>query len=514
MSELHGILRSLDRRALLYSDVRLMPRNEEELYNWVKGYFGWQMARRNVCPDHQAPLSVLADLVFERVLDVIILANRTGGKTLLMALANLADSLFKPGCEIASVGAIIAQARKCYSYYRDMVEGPLLYDEVTYLSEQLTKLKNGSEVRVLPGTMTGTNAPHPHKARADEVELIDWEVLQQFFSMARSSNRILGQNCLTSTRKTLTGSMQKLMDKVRHDPSFPFEVRQWCIFEALAPNPQGGPNCPCKRVMRAGDEKSFYDSCQGKCREADGFYVVQDAWRKFSTLEPEVWDAEWECLKPARRGVVYKDMPDDRFLRLQLDPNRDTWACCDWGFTHPFAFLVCQSDTQDNVYVLRELYVTNLEPSSMVMKVAELFEEMGLDRTRVTTYPDPRGAAEIAEFRKAGFRMHARAVEVQAGVNWVKKWVRGVGHPKLFVDGEMCPNLRWEMLEGYQYRPDSEMPKDENNHACDALRYGICGRFPMRASLDFGSGGEVPVSAGDSHKSSLPAGVRGQGVRR
>ncbi len=496
MTSLDALLPGVDKRALYYADIRVMPRTEAELYSWVKNYFGWQLARRNVCPGHQSPLSVLADLVFERVLDVIILANRNGGKTLSLAVANVIDSLFKEKCEIASVGAVLAQAKKCYSYFSTMLGHELLADEALYLTESLSQLRNGSEVRVLPGTWTGVNAPHPHKARADEVELIDWDILQQFFSMARSERGIAGQNVLASTRKSLFGSMQRLMDKVEKDRSFPFVVRQWCLWESLAQNPKGGPDCQCKGIFRS-DGKSFYDACQGKCRESDGFYDLRDSWRKFAMLDPEVWDSEWECLRPAKKGVIYKSMPDERFCKLHFDPKLETWGCLDFGFTHPFAFLLCQNDTQDNVYVLREIYARELEPTAMVERVAELFEELGLDRSRVTLYPDPRGAAEVAQFKKAGFKMKPKAIEVLAGINWVKKWVVGFMHPKLFVDPEMCPNLKWEMTQGYMRKPNSELPMEANDDASDALRYGICGHYPIRQGST--GGAEVPVSGGDPY---------------
>jgi hypothetical protein len=385
------------------------------------------------------------------------------------------------------------QADKGYKYFYEMLLGNEMFKkDVKSSIMKMTELTNGSTVQILAGTITGVNAPHPHKARADEVELIDWSILQQFFSMARSERGIQGQNVLSSTRKTLVGSMQKLMDKMESEPSFPFVLRAWCVKEVLE---RCNDSCAvCRDVVRTSDERSFWDVCKGDARNSDGFYSVRDAKRKFLTLDSEVWDAEWECKKPAKSGLVYKDMPEERFGKYPFNPALDCFCGCDDGFVAPFAFLLMQRDTSDNIFVVRELFGPGVEHSTWIDSYLKpLFAELELKKDQVPIWVDIRATALIAELRKAGFKVRARALGIVDSVRHVKKWVRGVNHPKLFVDSEYCPNLKRQMGL-YRLRQGTELPVGEDDDAPDALRYGICGRYPRFSNEE---GTDIPVSAGD-----------------
>ena len=489
----------VDLKTLAKLDAHTMPRNRDELFGFCKTYFGWHFARRAVTEGHMAPLDVLAALFFEDLLDVILLASRTSGKTLMLGTLNLMNSVFKDGCETCALGAVLYQTEKMFSYVRTMFETEVFKDDLGPSVMKMTRLKNGSTLQVLTGTVTGTNAPHPHKAIADEVELIDWAILQQFFSMARSEKQIAGQNILSSTRKVLYGSMQRLLDKVAYEPSFPFKVLTWDTFDVL--ERCDGSQCNrCREIIRPEDEKSFYATCMCRAKEADGFYLLQDAQRKFVTLDANVWDSEWENKKPARSGLVYKEMPEERFLPLYYDPSKRTFAGVDDGFVHPFCFLLMQSDTSDNVYVIKELFGSQVEHSTWIGQVSDLFLAYGLRKAEVVLHVDVRASALIAELRKAGFTVRGRSLPIVDSIRHVKKWVIGKTHPKLLIDGDECPNLRREMGL-YRYHQKSELPKDEDNDAVDALRYGMCGRYPRIGTVE--STAELPATGGDrrQHKS-------------
>lgn len=479
-------------------DIRTRPKNRQELFEWCKSYFGFHFARRAVVEGHSAPLDVLAELVFEEVLDMVILASRTGGKTLLVAVANVVDALFRPGCEIASLGAILYQAEKGYRYLVDMFGHDLLREDVIATLMKETKLKNGSLIQILTGTMAGVNAPHPHKARADEVELIDWTIVQQFFSMARSEKGITGQNVMSSTRKGLFGSMQKLIDKMQYDPGFPFKLRTWGVLDAM--EPCSGASCfKCKDVIRGDDQRSWFDVCQKRLMDADGFYTIGDAQRKFLTLDPDVWDAEWECKKPSSRGLVYPIMNEERYAGFEFDPMKEFWCGCDDGFSDPFCFLAVQSDPSNNVYILDELYGSGIEHSTWMDRIEEMLASYGQDPKRVVIHIDVRAAALRAEMKKRGWNVRSRSYLVNDTVGHVRKWFTGRKHPKLYVNGPKCPNCRRE-FELYRYKKIGDSPLGEDDHAPDALRYGICGRFPVRqTSSGFD---QLPISGGDKRKSS------------
>lgn len=185
------------------------------LHFYIKCFLGFDIPRRRFCREHTSPFKLICDLFFEQVRNAIAFANRTGGKTLATAILNHLDMTFKPGCEIASCGATKDQASKCYRYFTDF------HNRNAYLAELLLKdptrnssvYTNGSILEVITGSIKGLNAPHPNKARIDEVELMDWEVLQEGLSMSVTGRSevtgkpIMAQNvfsCITAETLILT----------------------------------------------------------------------------------------------------------------------------------------------------------------------------------------------------------------------------------------------------------------------------------------------------------------------
>jgi len=234
-------------------------------------------------------------------------------------------------------------------------------------------------------------------------------------------------------------------------------------------------------VVRQIDGRSFGDFCKGRLRHADGFYPLGDLLRKFTTLDPDVWDAEWECRKPAVAGLVYP-LPEERYVPLEFRSDRESWGACDAGVVNPFCFLLLQADASDNVYVLRELYGSGREESFWADEMVELLAAYGLGPKhgqRFTVYVDVRAKNLQLELLKRGFEVRSRSYSVVETIKWVRKWVIGDKHPRLFIDPERCPNLKRE-IETYR-RGSGEMPAPrQDDDAVDALRYGICGRYPMR----------------------------------
>ena len=130
-------------------------KDDELLYRFIKTILGFSIPRNKVCEHHCAPMDFIADSFFDRVSKLLVVANRNGGKTQNFGILNALDGICKKGCEIASVGAIEDQAKKCYKYTVDIIRKPYF---AKLLSKEpmisLTKLDNGSEISILPGTMS------------------------------------------------------------------------------------------------------------------------------------------------------------------------------------------------------------------------------------------------------------------------------------------------------------------------------------------------------------------------
>jgi hypothetical protein len=224
------------------------PQNDDELHSWIKAELGIDIPRKAVCEHHDPPFIFISDLFFERVDAVLAMANRGGGKTMLVAILHWINSLFKPGCESCTFGATEAQSLRCYAYIKGWIfkDGEKREEVVSSLMRE-TLFGNASKVEVLPGTPQAVNGPHPQKAHADEIELMDDGTWKESRNMTMSKKLpdgrwIRPQDICTSTRKGPNGRMQKLIDeiKVAIDAGFkpPRKLYQWCV---AADTPVDGP---------------------------------------------------------------------------------------------------------------------------------------------------------------------------------------------------------------------------------------------------------------------------------
>lgn len=89
----------------------------------------------------------------------------------------------------------------CYEYFLGFWENEPLIDEFIPVIKSVqaeTKLYNGGTCNIVAGTPKGLNGNHPAKARIDEVELINWDVLQEGVSMSITEytkyGKVLGQD--------------------------------------------------------------------------------------------------------------------------------------------------------------------------------------------------------------------------------------------------------------------------------------------------------------------------------
>ena len=165
------------------------PANDDELHEWVVNEIGVDIPRVRVCPDHKAPFELLADLYFERVDAALALANRGGAKTFIVAVLHFINATYKPGCEGLSFGATEGQGRRCYGhiedwcYERDPETGRRTEIVKPFIRgkplKSHTVWKTGSAIEVVAGSENAVSGPHPAKAHADEIDLMDRPIWNQ-----------------------------------------------------------------------------------------------------------------------------------------------------------------------------------------------------------------------------------------------------------------------------------------------------------------------------------------------
>jgi hypothetical protein len=399
---------------------------------------------------------------------------------------------------------------------------------------------------------------------ADEVELIPWQNIQQMFSMAKSDPRTgkLGQQIFASTRKTLVGSMQKLLDRHVHDPSF-FKLYSWCAFEAVENCKL--PSCEgCKTKTRTlVDEngarlESFYDRCiwrdaEGrvkhsrapedahqveqatglvmKAKLADGFLLLSDVWRKFQQLDAETWDAEWEGLRPGRTGLVYKAFDEAIHVvpGLGYQPDLPVLAGCDYGFAAPFAtvfgqFRPAANPPRNRVQPSFDLFLFDELYGEEQSFTAHWLPEMLARHAQYDVglwFCDPSAAGMINDMRLAGLR----ALGINQGDRAIKLMQDLlIGHlhggGRVYVSDRLAAFLS-EIIR-YRYRKatvandPTEKPVKRDDHIMDALKYFLSGMLWWMKSQATTADNVTPASGGPESRlrarlrTSLPQGPTGR----
>jgi len=433
---------------------------------FIKNEFGFSLPDKSFSPKHSTPLDFVWETLTGKHKDIMLVANRSGGKTFNFALLAGLWNYFHNDCEVVDIGAVKKQADECYNYYKQIIKKPVYqahYDPDKSLLSN-TELNNGSKMQIFAGTVNAVNGPHPQKAMADEVELLTWQVLQEFFSMSKTNKGIIGQDVLGSTRKYSHGIVQKLLDEadVRG-----IKVYKWSVMEVLA-KPKKTPD-EWKAVTKKVGNKviSFWDIFGKHYNEYNGFLEEDDVIKKFLKLDWETFNTQWLCKKPSRKGTVYPYF-ENCIGNYKYNPELPTYACIDFGFSNPTVVLYLQITSDDDIIIIGEYRRTRTEISKMVESE---FKARQQEYNIHDWSPDPAGAGEIAEMKSGGLSMRVQSARIEAGIPIIRKWTES---GKLKVDSS-CVKFIKEMNQ-YHYEKDkdgepTDKPKKENDHGPDALRY-------------------------------------------
>lgn len=258
-------------------------------------------------------------------------------------------------CESLSVGAIEAQAKRCYENLKKLLiyhGGPEVYEpkdhpEIVRTIESETTFRNGSKVEIVPGTMAAVSGPHPQKVTADEQDQMDPSVWQQSRHMSMSKTNInpdgtetiiKAQDWVTSTRQRPAGPMQRLIDEIndaiKNGNRPPWTLYSWCVYETAKPvkncmysNPDLPKEelCGCDKVVKGrwedGSQRRFSDCCQGKLSRSQGFVDLDNIWKRFQESDIDEWEAQQECSRPEVGGMVFKTFNKQRYGIKWWSPN-------------------------------------------------------------------------------------------------------------------------------------------------------------------------------------------------
>lgn len=486
--------------------------DDETLQHFCEVYLGSRLPQEPFCPEHRSPFAFLSDQFFERERVTFGFANRSGGKTWTVAMLNVLDLIFKPGVEIASAGAIKEQAQRSYEYMVAML-GREPLDEMIYKSSQAyTELVNGSQARILIASWHGLNSPHPQKFRADEIELIHPQIMQEAYSMAQTKGGWKAQTTLTSTRKFPSGSVQKLIDEAdkRH-----IRIIPWCIFETVERCERlckGDPtygDCPAySRIDKDGEERML---CGGRAHDVPGgWYKLDDMIEKASLLDAETFQAQWLNLRPSSGALVYGQWFDAappfvltteeaKEILAKRAANRDAWPRVygiDFGAN--FALAAWIQDPATEIWYKYWEYFFAAEKDRPISEHAAFIkanDPLGYDARRTYVFADPSGRQAIRDLETFGIWAVPANNDLYAGTNHVKMLMQRPmkGQLPKFRVFSSCKNTIREITQTYLHvlkkdgTPDRDRIQPKNNHNCDADRYALfswvtvaTGRYRMR----------------------------------
>jgi hypothetical protein len=477
---------------------------KDALHQYILKNFKVNIPRKKVCPNHDAPFDFVYAAFMAQYKRILAMANRSGGKTLDMAIIGLLDVIGNDNCESSNLGAIQVQARRCAKYMQDFINANPDFQARLASAPTTEKIKwhNASVNEILVASLSGVNGPHPQRLKMDEVELIPWPIIQEAFSTVQSKNGVDSCMVLGSTRKFAAGPMQRFMDE--HVPKGNIKLFQWCIWEVVEKLPDDPAEV--ERIKQV-----FGEYLPADVEACSGYYAWSDLIETFRTLDRNVWETQWECKRADTQGLVYGRFDDVLNIAKDFQVNREMlnngWAKVyifeDFGSTkdHPNVILYAWVDLlKSEVIVFDELYLIDKGTQQIIDEAMAKLSEHGLTRADISGWiGDPHAAGEQLDRYNMGLpmlgnRFVSEDQQIPGELLLVKN---GIPHMRKFIDDrrlkltENCREFRGELMSyAYAKRMDGtfkDEPEKRFDHGCDCCRQGLIWLFPMEAAGSFGS---------------------------
>ncbi len=193
---------------------------------------------------------------------------------------------------------------------------------------------------------------------------------------------------------------------------------------------------------------------------------------------------------------------------------RDRWGhfgMLDHGYSNPTAFLLGCYNEEGDVIIYAEHYQSKLLVKENAEKILQLIESLKLTNYIEYIVADPSirnkepiaGSSIHAEYSDNGLSLGLANNDVHSGILRVKsrlKMLNEHGAPKLRIT-QNCENLlrefpryRWDKFASSKIAAKNnlkEQPVKKDDHALDALRYGIVSRPTLEGELDIKPGNEL-----------------------
>jgi len=571
------------RARLALALARARPRSPEALWQFVRSAYGLTIPRRAVCPGHAAPMDYLVQAILHPGRDVVVWASRGGAKTELGSVAAHLDSILRPGCQTRILGGSLDQSERMYEYLVRKWDGPFAGLLARNPTTRRTELVNGSAIELLTQSPRSVRGQRIHRLKCDEVDEFSPEVWQaaQFVTQSgrgRDGVWIPAQMEVFSTMHRPFGPMAQLVDRLSpgdtpRGVTSPERKRggrsltvaasdddgaasdddggasdddgashsapvllTWCLWEVIEPCP---PERSCSRCP-------LWPDCEGRARQAEGYFPIDDAIAQKARASRQAWEAEMLCLRPRADQLVFAEFDPARHVAaVAYNPSLPLYRTLDFGYANPFVCLWVQVEGEPSrdqpgspiTSPERERGVGPMTSPKRERGVGPMTSpkrergvglagEVDLSRVRlrvigeyvareraiadharqiaardpgpvVATYGDPAGwqrsdvtgTGPCQELGRLGIRVRTPRAGILEGVELVRRLLK----PRPGGDGGLVidPSCQWLTRAFQQYHWDesadgrrSERPaKDGADHPIDALRYLVTGLFLRRGAL-------------------------------
>lgn len=177
----------------------------------------------------------------------------------------------------------------------------------------------------------------------------------------------------------------------------------------------------------------------------------------------------------ALEGRVYQDFRRDLHVIPAFRPPADwtRYESIDWGTSVPTCVLLFAYDaSSDTVHVLSQTYAAQMTIPQRAERIRAQEAEGGVPDMR---WADPEDAStNLTIIRDYDLQVWPALKAIKFGINAVAARLAPdvEGRPHLLIH-DCCSDVIRE-IEGYVWGPN-EMPLKKNDHAMDALRYGVVG---------------------------------------
>jgi len=286
------------------------PESKEELWFYVKVFFGVEIPRTKVCPDCSAPLDALWAAYTMEDPTIIWHAARGSGKTAMITILAMTLQVTQ-GIAINILGGSQEQSEIVLNYIhgKDPNCSSILWNNFRapeYLkntakdtNKHKSLLFTGGLITALTASDKSVRGKHPCRITADELDSTEFSVVESALGQpatftknvihpdtGEEHKRIVKKGCLfSSTWQRPDGSMTKMMERAR---ARDWPIFRWCYKEVVQPY---------------------------------GWMNPQDIEDARNTLGERMFELEYDCREPRSEGTTWT--PEQIDLVFGIVPDKE-----------------------------------------------------------------------------------------------------------------------------------------------------------------------------------------------